>query len=328
MTADGARAVAWEDSLPAAPYDGRLHLAVEGAAPLPSVPPPAVRVLPPDPARAAADTELLLPVRCAGPCDLRVTVAGRVGVVAQASLAHAGTAHLRLTPQTKPLAPATPGPVRFHVVATAPAAAVARRITATFTLRQLAPPPLPRLLGLTAVRHGDNVDVRWHTDVPARQVMFTTVVSRTPHGGRESYGEQDGDGQRSFHFVMHDDRARQLPDADGRADPRRRQAPRHRPDQWPLARLSCMPSSTLATVSHASTADSSVSKMSFQRITIIGSIPALKRSAMAARCSRSASFSSRWISTSCGRDVEPVAQPAQRGRDLLGGGDQHGRDRL
>ena len=58
-----------------------------------------------------------------------------------------------------------------------------------------------------------------------------------------------------------------------------RPSPRAFPEgAWPLrfsprARLRVMPSSTLATVSHASTADSSVSKMSFQRITIIGSIP-------------------------------------------------------
>ena len=38
-----------------------------------------------------------------------------------------------------------------------------------------------------------------------------------------------------------------------------------------------MPSSTFATVSHASTAASSVSKMSFQRITIIGSMPLANR---------------------------------------------------
>ena len=70
-----------------------------------------------------------------------------------------------------------------------------------------------------------------------------------------------------------------------------------------------MPSSTLATVSQASTADSSVSKMSFQRITIIGSMPATKRLAIAARWIRSASFSSRWISTSCGPTSRPLRSP-------------------
>ena len=51
-------------------------------------------------------------------------------------------------------------------------------------------------------------------------------------------------------------------------------AARRRAARRPLAaRLRVMPSSTLATVSQASTADSSVSKMSFQRITIIGSMP-------------------------------------------------------
>ena len=49
--------------------------------------------------------------------------------------------------------------------------------------------------------------------------------------------------------------------------------------------------------------------MSFQRITIIGSMPATKRSAMAARWIRSPSFSSRWISTSCGPTSSPLRSP-------------------
>jgi len=60
-----------------------------------------------------------------------------------------------------------------------------------------------------------------------------------------------------------------------------------------------MPSSTLAAVSQASTDASSESKMSFQRITIIGSMPVANSDATASRWSRSASFSSRWISTRC-----------------------------
>ncbi len=44
-------------------------------------------------------------------------------------------------------------------------------------------------------------------------------------------------------------------------------------------------------------AASSDSKMSFQRITTIGSIPATNSDAIASRLSRSPSFSRRWIST-------------------------------
>ena len=96
-----------------------------------------------------------------------------------------------------------------------------------------------------------------------------------------------------------------------------------RQSRRPFARLRVMPSSTFATVSHASTADSSVSKMSFQRITIIGSMPATNRSAIAARWIRSPSFSSRWISTSCGPTSSPLRRPRRLRRDLLGGGDEH-----
>ena len=44
--------------------------------------------------------------------------------------------------------------------------------------------------------------------------------------------------------------------------------------------------------------------------------------------SRSPSFSSRWISTRCGREVGAVAQPAQRRGDLLGARDEHVGDLL
>ena len=48
--------------------------------------------------------------------------------------------------------------------------------------------------------------------------------------------------------------------------------------------------------------------MSFQRITTIGSIPPSKSDATASRLTRSPSFSSRWISTSRGREVDAGAQ--------------------
>ena len=68
---------------------------------------------------------------------------------------------------------------------------------------------------------------------------------------------------------------------------------------------------------------SSVSKMSFQRISIIGSMPFANRPATAARWSRSASFSSRWISTRCGAKSAPLRSPRSAGGDLLGATDEH-----
>ena len=58
-----------------------------------------------------------------------------------------------------------------------------------------------------------------------------------------------------------------------------------------------MPSRMFATRSVASIASSSRSKMSFQRITTIGSIPLSNSDATASRVMRSPSFSSRLIST-------------------------------
>ena len=63
--------------------------------------------------------------------------------------------------------------------------------------------------------------------------------------------------------------------------------------------------------------------MSFQRITTIGSMPPANSEATASRCSRSPSFSRRWISTRCGPELGARAQAAQRLGDLLAGADQH-----
>ena len=61
--------------------------------------------------------------------------------------------------------------------------------------------------------------------------------------------------------------------------------------------LMTIPSRMFATRSVASIAASRRSKMSFQRITNIGSMPASKSDAIASRLTRSPSFSSRLIST-------------------------------
>ena len=89
-----------------------------------------------------------------------------------------------------------------------------------------------------------------------------------------------------------------------------------------------MPSSTLAAVSHASTAASSDSKMSFQRITTIGSMPSTNSDATASRTIRSASFSSRWISTQVRPASTAVVQPGERGDELVGRADEHVGDLL
>src|SRR5664280_877592 len=67
-----------------------------------------------------------------------------------------------------------------------------------------------------------------------------------------------------------------------------------------------MPSTTWATVSQASTDASRDSKMSFQRITTIGSMPPANSEATPSRCRRSPSFSRRCISTRWGASSVPV----------------------
>ena len=88
-------------------------------------------------------------------------------------------------------------------------------------------------------------------------------------------------------------------------------------------RLSVIPSSTCATVSQASTAASSDSKMSFQRITTIGSVPCANSDATPSRSRRSPSFSRRWISTRCGASSSPVRRQRSACDDRLAGRDQH-----
>ena len=68
---------------------------------------------------------------------------------------------------------------------------------------------------------------------------------------------------------------------------------------------------------------SSEAKMSFQRITTIGSMPLANSEAIASRLSRSPSFSRRWISTSAGPTSLPVRSPRSALRDLLAGADEH-----
>ena len=83
-----------------------------------------------------------------------------------------------------------------------------------------------------------------------------------------------------------------------------------------------MPSRIWAAVSVASIASSSTAKMSFQRITTIGSIPLEKSEATASREIRSPSFSSRWISIQYLSRSLNVGQVLQPLGELLAGGDQ------
>ena len=77
-----------------------------------------------------------------------------------------------------------------------------------------------------------------------------------------------------------------------------------------------MPSSVFATCSQASIASSRRSKMSFQRMTTSGSMPASNSDAMASRLTRSPSFSRRLTSHRVVRDRRERAQPRHGLGDL------------
>ena len=89
-----------------------------------------------------------------------------------------------------------------------------------------------------------------------------------------------------------------------------------------------IPSSTFATVSHASTAASSVSKMSFQRISIIGSMPVTNKRRHGGPLEPVALVLEPVDLDELRRQVGAAAQAAQRRRDLLGAADQHHGDLL
>ncbi len=202
--------VLWQDDLPQAPHRGRLHLAVEGAAPAPAAPEPVVHVARPRLRSLRYDAPLTLAVHCSSACDLRARVARHQDVDAQGSLPSAGTAQLRLTPLYEPLAPAKRGPIRIDVLSGPPGAAKAQRTTLRLSLRRIPAPPLPRILGLTAVRHGAVIDVRWRTDRPAGKNVSFLVAAQTSRGREPlAYHLLRGRGRTQFRVVLrHATRAR------------------------------------------------------------------------------------------------------------------------
>jgi hypothetical protein len=205
LLADSRRAVAWSDNnAPVArrAFAGRVHVAVEGVADAPSAPPPTVEVLAPADRSLRPAQSLVLPVRCGAPCDLRIETSERL-IDPGATLSRAGTARLRLFPTTRPLAPRRPGPLELRLVWSAPGAREVSQRTVAVPLRRASPPPFPRLLNVRATRRpGGVVDVRWTTDVPARDVGFRVAgdvrrAEREPDGGISIKGVE-GDGRRRF----------------------------------------------------------------------------------------------------------------------------------
>ncbi|WP_028062523.1 hypothetical protein [Solirubrobacter soli] len=161
---DGSRGVAWTDN---SGRLGRVHVAREGS-PQPADPPaPAVRLQVAGSHTLAGQAPLRLRATCDAACDVYAQLVGNDQVGADLSLPGAGSGRLELTRLLRPVAPRGGGPVHVLLRASAPGARTATTRTLTFRLRR-APAKLPPVpLGLTAVRDGDVVVVRWHTAKPA-----------------------------------------------------------------------------------------------------------------------------------------------------------------
>jgi hypothetical protein len=208
VLADGTRAVAWTDGNDTTepPYAGRVHYAVEGAAAAPAAPAPSVTVGAPLDRSLRPAEDLVLPVRCSAACDLRAS-AGRYPVEITASLARAGTVRLRFSAFTGALAPAH-GTVTVRLESSAPGARTAQTRTVGVRLRRLPAPPFPRIVNPRVERGpGGDVDVRWSTDLPARDVYFIVYGSH----GRSYRADPDlkvraaiGRGRRTFHVRLRD----------------------------------------------------------------------------------------------------------------------------
>jgi len=209
MLADGTRAIAWSDNnapLAGRAFAGRVHVAVEGRAEAAAAPAPELAVgVPRDRSLRPAQT-LLLPVRCSAACDVRIESDERL-FDAGATLTRAGTARMRIFPLSRPIAPVRLGPVKLRFVWSAPGSRVVSRRTVGVDLRRAPASRFPRLLDVRATRRpGGVVDVRWRTDVAARDVGFRIVgdIRRAARGDDNGLSTEGtaGNGRRSFHVEL------------------------------------------------------------------------------------------------------------------------------
>ena len=204
ILADTAHAIAWSDNngfVSLTPSSGRVHLAIEGAPPAAPAPVPELEVGAPVDASLRPAQPLVLPVRCSAACDVRV----RSGIPLfdpRFSLEQAGTARLDVGTVT----PSRSGTVEVKFSWSAPGAREVQERTASVHVRQLPRPPFPRLLNVRA-RHGAGgvVDIRWSTDVVARDVSFLVDVThaRPPRGDKDTTTVTvGGTGRRRFHVRL------------------------------------------------------------------------------------------------------------------------------
>ena len=197
VQADGGAAIVWVDNDAEHQRDGRLHLALEGAADAAEPAPPELRVSAPKRRVLKADEDLRFRVRCSSACDVRAQLG--TGVLApddERTLTRAGETELRLRQLVAPLASLRGGPVTIRLRYGAPGTRHATGRSVTFRLRRLPDAPRPRVLDAAARRVGDEVVVTWRSDRDARASNFFAygTANRSTDSG-ELYGNGDVTGR-------------------------------------------------------------------------------------------------------------------------------------
>jgi hypothetical protein len=227
--ADGQLAVAWSDNARALTITsstsplggGRVHLArtrlVDGesqAAPAPAAPRLSARLV--GPRALEPGQQLRVRVHCGAACDVRVLARARslpgsdhafggggqaIWIAASAALPAGGSAVLRPPRLWGFNAAGVRGKPRISidVIACTPGGPLAQRLELA-PPRIADPPPFPRVIDLTAVRHGGEIRVTWRTAAPARSARFT--VYTTP-GYARVYRTVAGRDRSRFAVTLH-----------------------------------------------------------------------------------------------------------------------------
>ena len=154
-----------------------------------------------------ADSPLVLRATCDAACDVYAQLAGHEEVVDELSLPAAGSRRLVLRAAGRSDRPAPRRPVRVLLRSSAPGAHVVTARTLTLHLRRakavLPSPPL----GLTAVREGDEIVVRWRTAKPESPRDYF-VLGLDEDGDPVTGDEVTGTGKRTSFVVRLDDARR------------------------------------------------------------------------------------------------------------------------
>jgi hypothetical protein len=181
---------------------GRVHLALPGIAGPLQAAPPRVHVSVRRPRKPLGfQKPLRARVRCSAACDVRLFVPSKRGfprALGSVTLSHAGVRSARVDPYAADnVAPRHGHSVRVVAHACPRGGTRFSSDSSSVAVRRAAPPRLPRLRGVKAVRNGRKVVVVWHTRRPAGNVGFW--VQGQNRRGR-TIAEADGRPLSAYHF--------------------------------------------------------------------------------------------------------------------------------